>query len=121
LIAEHREVSRHGLERLLFLNVVCIEVPAKETLDEFQTEPLEKPEPPVWWVDFLGDPSVEVSNYSDFCSEWAMPFEVVSHSHHFPPGRALVVSVGFWVWLLEECIPVDDGQRRLGIALGWCH
>jgi hypothetical protein len=84
------------LERRLSLNVVCIRVIAEETLNELQAELLEKPEPPVGGIEFLG-PSRELSDCSDSYSERAIPFEAVSHSYHFPPGRALVVGVWFWI------------------------
>jgi hypothetical protein len=51
------------LERRLSLNVVCIEVIAEEALNKFQTELLEKPEPPVRGIKFFG-PSGELSDCS---------------------------------------------------------
>jgi hypothetical protein len=41
--------------------------------------------------------------------ERAILFEAISHSYYFPPCRALVFGGRFWIWLLEEGIPVDDG------------
>lgn len=96
---------------------MCIEVIAEESLNKLQAELLEKPEPPVGGIEFFGGPSAgELSDCSDCCSERAILFEAVSYSYHFPPGRTLVVGVGFWIWLLEEGIPVDDGQRLFRIA-----
>jgi hypothetical protein len=104
-------------ERRLSLDVVIIEVPAEETLNKPQPEPLEEPEPPVGGIEFLGRPPGKFSDYLDLYSKSALPFEAVSYSYHFPPGRALVFGVGFWIWLLEESIPVDDGQRLFRIGL----
>lgn len=50
-----------------------------------------------------------------------IPLEAVSHGHHFPPGRGLVVGVGLWIWLLEEGVPVGDSQRNFRIAFRGCH
>jgi hypothetical protein len=108
------------LERRFSLNVVCVEVIPEKPLNKFQAELLEKPEPPVRGIEFLG-PSGELSNCSDSCSGRGIPFEAVFHSYHLPPGGALVVGVGFWIWLLEESIPVDNSQRLLWVALRWCH
>lgn len=121
LIAEHREVSRQRLERRFFLNIVCIKVIAEETLNKFQAELLEKPGLPVGEIEFLCGPSIELSDCSASYSERAILFKAVPHSYHFPPGRGLVVGVGFWIWLLEEGIPVDDGQRLFRITLEGSH
>lgn len=92
---------------------MCIEIPAKETLNKSQAELFDNP---VWWMELLG-PTGQLTYDSDQGSKVAVPFEVVPHSCHFPPSRALIVIFGLWVWLTEGGVPVEDFRRVLGIYI----
>ena len=86
-IIKHREVPRNRLQSRLFLNIMCAQIPGEETFNQSQAEPFDKPELPVWWIEFLG-PSGKLS----------------TNSYRVPKGRYLLklFPISFILRLVED-------------------